>query len=117
MSFEAVLEINGKLVAEFQSRGARIDAVFVCPHAPDDQCDCRKPLPGLILQAAEELKIDLAKSYMIGDALRDALAAEAAGVRPLMVLTGRAELSESNEFCEVFQNAQVAVEAILNGEA
>jgi D-glycero-D-manno-heptose 1,7-bisphosphate phosphatase len=62
----------------------------MCPHAPQENCACRKPRPGLLLQAAEALNLDLARSYMIGDALSDLQAGRAAGVREvILVRTGR----------------------------
>ena len=51
----------------FQAAGARVDGWYFCPHRAEDGCDCRKPLPGLLLQAARELGIDLAASAMVGD--------------------------------------------------
>jgi D-glycero-D-manno-heptose 1,7-bisphosphate phosphatase len=70
--------------------GGRIDAFYYCPHHPDfgSPCDCRKPAPGMLLRAAEELGIDLARSFMVGDKAIDAQAAEAAGARGVLVRTG-----------------------------
>lgn len=58
-----------------------LDGIFCCPHAPEDDCDCRKPKPGLLLKAAQELGIDIAQSVMIGDRLSDVEAGSAAGCR------------------------------------
>ena len=83
-------EINDRLVQEIEKHGGRIDGVFMCPHAPEEACDCRKPRPGLFFRAAEALSIDLASSVMIGDAISDLQAARAAGVkRMILVRTGR----------------------------
>jgi histidinol phosphatase-like enzyme len=68
--------------------GGRIDAVYYCPHRPEEDCLCRKPRPGLLLRAARELDIDLPGSWLIGDDLRDLESAAAAGVRPVLVRTG-----------------------------
>lgn len=82
--------INERLVAEIARAGGRVDGVFMCPHAPQDGCECRKPRPGLFLQAAQKLTIDLSSSWMIGDALTDVMAGRAAGVDcSALVLTGR----------------------------
>jgi D-glycero-D-manno-heptose 1,7-bisphosphate phosphatase len=82
--------INKKLVQEIEQANGRIDAVFMCPHAPDVGCNCRKPQPGLLLQAAAMLPLDLSGSIMIGDALTDLEAGRAAGVgRLALVRTGR----------------------------
>ncbi len=82
--------INSQLVSEIQRRGGRIDGIYMCPHKPADQCDCRKPEPGLLQKAALELKIDLSQSIMIGDALTDLQAGHQAGVSQVaLVRTGR----------------------------
>jgi len=69
--------------------GAKIDYIAYCPHGPDDQCDCRKPLPGLIAQIAKALEIDPKGAYMVGDSLRDLQAGVSAGLKPVLVLTGK----------------------------
>jgi D-glycero-D-manno-heptose 1,7-bisphosphate phosphatase len=88
VSRETVDEIHARMTEAVRESGGRIDAVYYCPHRPDEDCPCRKPRPGLILRAARELDIDLAASWMIGDDLKDLEAAEAAGVRPVLVRTG-----------------------------
>ena len=69
--------------------GARLDAIFYCPHAPDEACHCRKPEPGLLEQIAERYGVSLEGVPFVGDSVRDAQAAEAAGAEPHLVLTGR----------------------------
>ncbi len=71
-------------------QGGRIDAVFFCPHAPEEQCDCRKPLPGMMLDIGRRYGVDLAEVPMVCDTLRDLQAAQAAGCQPHLVLCGRA---------------------------
>jgi D-glycero-D-manno-heptose 1,7-bisphosphate phosphatase len=68
--------------------GARVDAFFVCPHAPWDNCECRKPSPGLLREALRWFNADAAATPMIGDALRDLRAAQAAGCPRHLVRTG-----------------------------
>jgi D-glycero-D-manno-heptose 1,7-bisphosphate phosphatase len=77
------------LLERIHAAGGRIDALYLCPHAPDDACECRKPRPGLLLQAGSELQLDLTRSWLIGDAISDLQAAIASGVRPILVGTGR----------------------------
>ena len=90
ITFEQAHSINARLVETIVHAGGRIDRVYMCPHTPDDQCQCRKPNPGLLLQAAKELSIDLSRSMMIGDALTDLVAGRLAGVQQLaLVQTGR----------------------------
>ncbi|MFZ6028843.1 MAG: D-glycero-alpha-D-manno-heptose-1,7-bisphosphate 7-phosphatase [Chloroflexota bacterium] len=90
LSLAAAQAINRQLVIELERNGCRIDGVFMCPHGPEMNCTCRKPRPGLLLQAAEALSIDLASSIMIGDAWTDLQAGQAAGVdRTALLRTGR----------------------------
>lgn len=90
MSLEAANEINNRLVKVVENNHGRIDAVYMCPHAPSDNCECRKPQPGLILRAARELSLDLKSSWMVGDAWSDLLAGQEAGLQGvIMVKTGR----------------------------
>ena len=82
--------INERLVELVRVAGGRIDAVYICPHTPLDNCACRKPKPGMLQQAAADLAIDLSQSIMIGDALTDIQAGRAAGVaQTALVRTGR----------------------------
>ena len=69
--------------------GGRVDAVFYCPHAPDDNCGCRKPRPGLFEQIGERFGVDLKAVPAVGDSVRDVQAAAAAGCEPHLVLTGK----------------------------
>jgi len=90
-SLNAVHRHMMQLLAE---KGGRIDAVFFCPHAPEEQCDCRKPLPGLMNQIASRYGMDglLARVPMVCDTARDLQAAAAAGCEPHLVCTGRASM-------------------------
>ncbi|HSE96829.1 MAG TPA: D-glycero-beta-D-manno-heptose 1,7-bisphosphate 7-phosphatase [Blastocatellia bacterium] len=93
---EEVLEqIHNRLIEELARRGAHLDAIYYCPHHPSigdgryrQDCECRKPRPGLLFRAADERRIDLARSYMIGDKSSDISLAAAAGARSVLVLTG-----------------------------
>lgn len=68
--------------------GGRIEGFYVCPHRPDEGCSCRKPLPGLLQDAARVHEYDLSRSYFVGDSLRDLQSGHAAGATSLLVLTG-----------------------------
>lgn len=88
--------VHAHMAKTLAAVGGRIDAVFFCPHAPEDQCDCRKPLPGLMLDIAKRYGVDLAEVPMVVDTLRDLQAAQAAGCPPHLVRSGRAaKLSEA----------------------
>ena len=83
--------IHDKLHRSLALVGGRIDAIFFCPHAADATCDCRKPKPGLLKEIGRRFGIELAGVPVVGDGLRDLLAAEAVGGQPMLVLTGKGE--------------------------
>jgi len=81
--------MHDKLHNLLQHEGGHIDAIFFCPHHPDDNCDCRKPLPGMLHQIAERFSVDLRNVTFIGDSLGDIKAAQAAGANFMLVKTGK----------------------------
>ena len=83
--------IHEKLHKLVNQAGGHIDGIFFCPHAPVDQCNCRKPLPGLLLQIARRFSASLEKVPFIGDTLSDVEAARLAGASPILVRTGKGE--------------------------
>ncbi len=92
---EFVRLINGRIQAVMIEKGAVIDRFYFCPHHPSEGidpyrmiCKCRKPEPGLLTQAAVDLDIDLARSYMIGDHLRDVETAHRVGAKGILIMTG-----------------------------
>ena len=104
--------INQSLLLEIQNAGGRIDGLYMCPHRPEDVCNCRKPKPGLIIKAAQEHSIDLGKSFLIGDALTDLQAGINAGINNLgLVLTGRG--SEQSKLPEAGSLKRYSVFATL----
>jgi D-glycero-D-manno-heptose 1,7-bisphosphate phosphatase len=83
---ESVLrQMHTRMIEQVRASGGRIDAVYYCPHAPDVGCSCRKPAPGLFLEAAGHLGIDLGASWAIGDGYRDVQAANRAGVKAILL--------------------------------
>ena len=108
--------INRQLVIEVQKAGGRIDAVCMCIHTPEQECNCRKPKPGLLLHATGLLGIDLENSIMIGDALTDLKAGESAGVgRVALVRTGQGEeqLRMNGEVTEVYEDLAEALAEMI----
>lgn len=89
ISAEQVELIHARLQKQVAEAGGRIDAFFICPHHPDVHCDCRKPQPGLLTQAADAFALDLSMCTFIGDSLTDLQAAEHAGCRSILVRSGR----------------------------
>jgi D-glycero-D-manno-heptose 1,7-bisphosphate phosphatase len=98
--------------------GGRIDAVFFCPHAADSRCQCRKPKPGLMLEIAARLHVDLKGVPVVGDALRDVQAAISAGARPILVKTGKGlrtlEGGELPEGVSVFEDLKEAANILIS---
>ena len=80
--------VHERFVRELESAGAGIDAAYYCPHAPQDDCDCRKPKPGMLLDAARDLGLDLERSFMVGNSEVDVGAGEAAGTRSILLADG-----------------------------
>jgi D-glycero-D-manno-heptose 1,7-bisphosphate phosphatase len=80
--------VHRRFLEELEAAGAAIDATYYCPHTPDDGCPCRKPLPGLILDAARELELDLERSTTVGNSAVDVAAGEAAGTRTILLGQG-----------------------------
>lgn len=88
----AMLErIHTKLHQTLKVMGGKIEEILICPHGPQDGCTCRKPNPGLLFKIKEKYPIDLHQTFFIGDSLRDIEAAERAGVKPILVLTGNGQ--------------------------
>ena len=85
---EAVEQIHAHLDEEFGEVGVQFDRYYVCPHHPEDNCDCRKPKPRFLREAACEYGLDLARCFMIGDRSSDIQAGINAAVRTVLVLTG-----------------------------
>lgn len=110
--FGAYASIECKLSGLLAAEGARLDASYTCPHAVG-RCDCRKPLPGLLMRAANELGLSLPDSYFIGDSITDAEAGTVAGVTTILISSG-ATLNVSCQATYVVGNVVKAVEVILN---
>lgn len=87
-SISALDAIHAKLIRLLGEAGASLDAIYLCPHHPDDACECRKPNTGLIDRAVREQKVDLTRSYLIGDHARDMELATRVGSRSILVTTG-----------------------------
>jgi D-glycero-D-manno-heptose 1,7-bisphosphate phosphatase len=83
------IALNDRIIEVVTAHGGRIDRTYMCPHHPQENCDCRKPAPGMVLQAARELHLDLSQSFLVGDAITDMEAAHAVGAQGILVLTGR----------------------------
>lgn len=90
----ALNAMHAKFRRELSRLGGQIEGIFICPHAPDFGCDCRKPLPGMFLDIARRFEISLQGVPAVGDSLRDLQAAAAAGCQPWLVRTGNGKRTE-----------------------
>ena len=127
-SIKDVEDIHKKMETELGSQGAYLDAIYYCPHHPDKgypeenpeykvECSCRKPKPGMLIQASEDLNIDLEKSWMIGDSQSDIEAGKAAGCKTIMVQSGRGWQENKPDGAKAdyeFPSLKEAVEFILS---
>jgi D-glycero-D-manno-heptose 1,7-bisphosphate phosphatase len=111
--------IHQHMMQLLAAAGGRIDAVFICPHVPEDQCACRKPLPGLMRMIGERYGVDdLARVPMVCDTARDVQAAHAAGCEPHVVRTGRAASLSDAELAQWLDGIErVQVHSSLAGFA
>ena len=86
---DTLIAIHDKMLKALTQVGGRIDAIFFCPHTNADNCDCRKPKPGLFKEIAGRYNVDMTGVPAIGDSLRDLQVAAAVGAQPMLVLTGK----------------------------
>ena len=116
---EAMLtDIHDVLCSQVAECGGQVDAIFHCPHRPEDGCDCRKPRPGLLRRAAETFDLDLQNLPVIGDSQRDLDAAAAVGALPLLVRTGNGEATAAQTAhgaVAVYTDLAAAADALLLG--
>jgi len=94
-SLDDLNAMHEKMAGLVQAEGGNFAHIAYCPHGPDDHCDCRKPLPGLIHQIEEALNVSAKGCYMVGDSLRDLQAGQAAGMKAALVLTGKGERTKA----------------------
>jgi D-glycero-D-manno-heptose 1,7-bisphosphate phosphatase len=94
MTLGQLAAVHARMQAEASAHGGALDAVLVCPHAPEDECVCRKPAPGLIRAAIERAGICAGESLVVGDDQRDLEAARRAGVAAALVRTGKGRETE-----------------------
>ncbi|PIQ84466.1 MAG: D,D-heptose 1,7-bisphosphate phosphatase [Candidatus Omnitrophica bacterium CG11_big_fil_rev_8_21_14_0_20_63_9] len=88
LTTETLEAIHDKMRRELARSGARVDAIYVCPHRPDEGCACRKPRSAMLQRAASEFRLSLPDSYMVGDRQLDMLSGRAVGSRTVLVRTG-----------------------------
>lgn len=115
-----LLVIHKTLLKMLKDAGVKIDGIYYCPHGTDDVCECRKPKTGMAVQAAKDLNIDLKRSYVVGDSIRDYKMGYNFGGKGILVLTGHGKKqvqnikNEKQKPLAVSKNLYDAVKVILN---
>lgn len=109
--------IHQKMQNELIKVGGHIDAIFICPHGPSDNCECRKPKPGLFRQIGKQYNADFKDALAVGDSLRDIQAAQAVSCKAVLVKTGKgvSELAKNPELKSInsYKDLAAVVEALL----
>ena len=116
---ETLIRIHETMQRQLAEIGGHVEAIFICPCHPRDNCDCFKPNPGMLLDISERLRTPLEKVPYIGDKLADIQAARAAGARPFLVKTGNGKKTlrskENFDGVEVFEDLAEAADALIAG--
>ena len=110
-------QIHAKMMTLSKQKNARIEAIFYCPHLPDDGCTCRKPKTGLFEQFSEHYHVDLNDIYFIGDSLKDIQAGQRINAQPLLVKTGKGltTIADNPEIdVPIFKDLYHAAQYIIN---
>jgi len=116
---ECLNTIHQTLRTRLSALGGRIEVIAFCQHSPDDHCDCRKPMPGLLREIRRRIGVSLRGAPVVGDSLRDLEAALSVGARPILVRTGNGESTERDlpnalVNIPIFDNLASAVDGILD---
>lgn len=112
LSAKALERIHGSMLRDIRAAGGEIERIYVCPHTDEDNCDCRKPRPGLLIRAHRDFGFELSRTWMIGDSDRDVAAARSAGARPAMVRAEHDSALRTQENLPVFDDLMHFARAI-----
>lgn len=119
-SMETLNAIHMKMHTHLAQFGGVIEAIFICPHGPDDDCRCRKPAPGLFFEIKKRLRISLDGVIAVGDKLTDIEATRAAGATPVLVKTGKEHVTIENgeipDNVEIYDDLAAVVDALIGVE-
>jgi D-glycero-D-manno-heptose 1,7-bisphosphate phosphatase len=107
-------KLHGKMSEHLAQAGAFIDAIYYCPHPLEASCDCRKPAPGMLLEAAREHNLDLSASWMIGDSGSDIRAGKSAGCRTILVSENNAVKQGTESGAVLPADADIIAESLLD---
>jgi len=119
-SKERLNEINSLMLKEIERQGGAIEEVFYCVHRDEDNCNCRKPKPGLLEMAAKKYGIDPKSTYFIGDDKKDIIAGKRIGCKTVLVLSGKSSREDMEKWEEkpdhIFKDLLEAVKSLTKGK-
>lgn len=121
-SEDALSEMHQKLRSLLSKHTDKdIDLIVYCPHKPDEDCECRKPRPGLLDQIGEQLAVDLEGSWFVGDSLKDLEASQSRNMQPVLVMTGKGRSTEKSgdlpQTTLKFDDLSMAVDSLLHSHS
>ena len=96
MSPNTLEEIHQNMLDRVKEHGGHVKAIYYCPHTPSENCECRKPKPGMVLKAVKDLDIDLGRSYLVGDSEKDIELAQSLDMKSVRISKGRSTISVSD---------------------
>ena len=96
MSPNTLEEIHQNMLDRVKEHGGHVKAIYYCPHTPSENCECRKPKPGMVLKAVKDLDIDLGRSYLVGDSEKDIELAQSLDMKSVRISKGRSTISGSD---------------------
>ena len=103
------------MLLEFESRQIDILDIFYCPHAPNDNCSCRKPMPGMFLKAQKKYNIDMKNSWIIGDKEEDIIAANNSGIKNTIIVKSGHKVNENSTKAKFILNSiHDSIQVIIN---
>jgi len=100
-TLETLEKIHERMLNELQEKGVEVDAIYFCPHHPDEKCNCRKPKTGLLVKAIKDFDIDTKKSYFIGDRMIDVEAGYKIGCKTVLVPERKEQVKKEMEESEI----------------
>ena len=121
-TMEELSEVNSSMLKEIEKSGGDIEEVFYCIHKDEDKCECRKPKPGMLETAAKKYHIDPKKTYFIGDVRTDVMAGKRAGMKSILVLSGKTSCADIEGWAPeekpdyIFANLLEAVNWLTKGD-
>jgi len=120
LTLEDLYAIHRKMHDAVTHAGGKIDVILFCPHSDKHECSCRKPMPGMLYSLSERLDVDLTKVQVVGDSLRDVQAAMAAAAQPIIVKTGKGQVTVDNnkglEHIPAFDDLAAFVDHLIKTE-